>query len=83
MVGPTRASLLGGPKNRRESPNTEVQNTNHTSHESCKKETRNIWKYALTSKVVNPLTRALAPPLIGRRRDFLHSENIMESREYS
>jgi hypothetical protein len=36
----------------------------------------------LTSKVVNPFTRALAPPFIGRRRDFyiprlpLNQENI-------
>jgi hypothetical protein len=50
--------MLGGPKNQRESPNTEVQNTNHTSHESCKKETRNLRKYAVASKVVNPCRRA-------------------------
>jgi hypothetical protein len=45
--------------------------------------TRALAEIALTSKVVNPLTRALAPPFIGRRRDFLHSENTLESREYS
>jgi hypothetical protein len=73
----------GGPKNRRKSLNTEVQNSNHTSHERCKKETKNLRKYALSSKVVNPFTRALAPPFIGRRREFLHSENTLESREYS
>jgi hypothetical protein len=33
-------------------------------------ETKNLQKTALTSKVVNPFTRALAPPFIGRRRDF-------------
>jgi hypothetical protein len=39
-------------------------------------------KTARTSKVVNPFTRALAPPFIGRRRDFyiptlpLNSKNI-------
>jgi hypothetical protein len=33
-------------------------------------ETRNLPKIAQTSKVVIPLTRALAPPFIGRRRDF-------------
>jgi hypothetical protein len=79
----TVGANVGGPKNRRESPNTEVHNTNHTSHESCKKETRNLRKYELASKVVNPFTRALAPPFIGRWRDFLHSENTLESREYS
>jgi hypothetical protein len=64
--------VLGVRKNRRDSPNTEVQSTNHTSYESCKKETRNLRKYALTSKVVNPFTSALAPPFIGRRRGFLY-----------
>jgi hypothetical protein len=33
-------------------------------------ETKNLLKTAQTSKVVNPLTHALAPPFIGRRRDF-------------
>jgi hypothetical protein len=75
--------MLGGPKNRKESPNTEVQNTNHTRHESCERETRNLRKYVLTSKVVNLFTRVLAPPFIGRRMDFLHSENTLESREYT
>jgi hypothetical protein len=35
-----------------------------------REETRNLLKTAQTSKVVNPFTRALAPPFIGRRRDF-------------
>jgi hypothetical protein len=43
-------------------------------------ETKNLLKTALASKVVNPFTRALAPLFIGRRRDFLHSENTLESR---
>jgi hypothetical protein len=34
------------------------------------KDTRNLPKTAQASKVVNPFTRALAPPFIGRRRDF-------------
>jgi hypothetical protein len=38
------------------------------SHE--KEETKNLRRPALASKVVNPFTRALAPPFIGRRRDF-------------
>jgi hypothetical protein len=33
-------------------------------------ETKNLLKTARTSKVVTPLTRALAPPFIRRRRDF-------------
>jgi hypothetical protein len=35
-----------------------------------KEETKNLLKTAPTSKVVNPFTRALAPPFIRRRRDF-------------
>jgi hypothetical protein len=34
------------------------------------KETTNLWKPILSSKVVDPFTRALASPFIGRRRDF-------------
>jgi hypothetical protein len=33
-------------------------------------EIRNLLKTAQASKVVNPFTRALTPPFIGRRRDF-------------
>jgi hypothetical protein len=33
-------------------------------------ETKNPLKTAHTSKVVNPFTPALAPPFIGRQRDF-------------
>jgi hypothetical protein len=39
-------------------------------HESYEEETKNLRKIVLASKVVNPFTRALAPPFIGRRRDF-------------
>jgi hypothetical protein len=35
-----------------------------------KEETKNLLKTTHASKVVNPFTRALAPPFIGRRRDF-------------
>jgi hypothetical protein len=35
-----------------------------------KEETKNLLKNTHASKVVNPLTRALAPPFIERRRDF-------------
>jgi hypothetical protein len=33
-------------------------------------ETENLQKTVFSSKVVNPFTRALGPPFIGRRRDF-------------
>jgi hypothetical protein len=49
------------------SPNARV---NNTSHKNCKRETKNLWKPVLVSKVVNPFTRALTPPFIGRRMDF-------------
>jgi hypothetical protein len=35
-------------------------------HESYEEETKNLRKLLLTSKVVNPFTRALAPPFIAR-----------------
>jgi hypothetical protein len=38
--------------------------------QSAKEETKNLQKIALASKVVNPFTCALAPPCIGRWRDF-------------
>jgi hypothetical protein len=38
------------------------------------KETRNLLKTAQASKVVNPFTRAIMPPFIGRRRDFYISK---------
>jgi hypothetical protein len=38
------------------------------------RETKNLQKTVLVSKVVNPFTRALAPPFIGRRRDFYISK---------
>jgi hypothetical protein len=63
MVG----ANVGGLKIRG-SPNTRFQN----GHEkACKNEgTRNRRKSVLISKVVNPFTRALESPFIGRRRDF-------------
>jgi hypothetical protein len=35
-----------------------------------REETRNLLRTAQTSKVMNAFTHALAPPFIGRRRDF-------------
>jgi hypothetical protein len=39
-------------------------------HESYEEETKNLRNLVFASKVVNPFTRALVPPFIGRRRDF-------------
>jgi hypothetical protein len=43
-----------------------------SAHVTKSGETKNlwIWKPVLISKVVNPFTRALTPPFIGRWRDF-------------
>jgi hypothetical protein len=57
-----------GSKNRRESPNT--RDTNKSTQVTKDRETRNLQKPVLTSKVVNPFTRTLTRPFIGRRRDF-------------
>jgi hypothetical protein len=63
---------VGGSENRMESPNTRI--TNESAQVTKDGETKNLWKPVLISKVVNPFTRALAPPFIGRRRDFLSRE---------
>jgi hypothetical protein len=63
----------GGPEHKNKNRSAQVM----------KEETKNLWKHVLASKVVNPFTRALAPPFIGRRRDFLHLENTLWSRVYS
>jgi hypothetical protein len=73
--------MLGGPKNQRESPNTRT--TRFNVQFTKDRETRNLQKTALASKVVNPFTHARAPPFIRRRRGVLHSENTLESKEYS
>jgi hypothetical protein len=44
--------------------------TNKHVKEFKNEETKNLWKPVLFSKVVNPFTRALGSPFIGRRRDF-------------
>jgi hypothetical protein len=60
--------MLGRSENRMESPNTRI--TNKCTKVTKKEETKNLRKPVLASKVVNPFTCALAPPFIGRRRDF-------------
>jgi hypothetical protein len=61
-------SRVGGVPNRMESPNTRV--VNESAQVPKDRETKNLRKPVLTSKVVNPFTRALTPPFIGRRKDF-------------
>jgi hypothetical protein len=60
-------SLLGVRKSEGP-PNTRV--TNQDALFTKDREIKNLWKSKLASKVVNPFTRALAPPFIGWRRDF-------------
>jgi hypothetical protein len=60
MFHPIRL-LLGGPKNRWESPNTRFN-----LQFAKDRETKNLQKTALASKVVNPFTHAHAPPFIGK-----------------
>jgi hypothetical protein len=60
--------MLGGSKNWMESPNTRIRN--ELTKVMKRKGTMNPWKPVLASKVVNPFTRSLTPPFIGRRRDF-------------
>jgi hypothetical protein len=64
----TTVGACWGFENRRESLNTRV--TNKSSQVTNGRETRNLRKPVLVSKVVNPFTRALAPPFTGRWRDF-------------
>jgi hypothetical protein len=48
-----------------------------------KEETKNLPMTALASKVVNPITRALPTPFYRETKGLLHSENTLESWEYS
>jgi hypothetical protein len=57
-----------GSENRIGSPNTRF--LRRCTKARMKERTRNLRKSVLTSKVVNPFTRTLGPPFIGRRRDF-------------
>jgi hypothetical protein len=60
------------PKIQTGSPNTRERNTQtfKTKPQMTQEETKNLLKTAHASKVVNPFTRALVPPFIGRRWDF-------------
>jgi hypothetical protein len=54
----------------RRSAGTQNTRTFKSGTQFTKEETKNLKKTAHASKVVNPFTRALTPPFIGRRRDF-------------
>jgi hypothetical protein len=72
---------IGGNPRTPEHKNTRTTKFNVQSVKD--RETMNLQKTALVSKVVNPFTHAHAPPFIGRRKDFLHSETTLDYREYS
>jgi hypothetical protein len=46
-------------------------------------ETKNVQKTALASKVVNPLYTCPRAPFYREKKRLLHSENTLESKEYS
>jgi hypothetical protein len=66
------ANVGGYPKIQIRSPNTGEENAKmfKSKAQMTQEETKNPLKTAHTSKVVNPFTRALTPPFIGKRRDF-------------
>jgi hypothetical protein len=64
----TVGANVWGSENQMESPNQKIRNERTKAR--TKEGTRNPLKFALASKNVNPFTRALVPPFIGRRRDF-------------
>jgi hypothetical protein len=58
-------------KNRKGPPNTSEESFLNECVKECRsRETKNLRKSVLASKVVNPFIRALGPPFIGRRRNF-------------
>jgi hypothetical protein len=59
---------VGVSENRRESPNT--RDADKSTQVTKDRETRNLRKPVLVSKVVNPFTLAIATPFIGRQRNF-------------
>jgi hypothetical protein len=66
------ANVWGYTKMQISSPNTREWNAKAFKSEAqmTQEGTKNLQKTALTSKLMNSFTRALAPPFIGRRRDF-------------
>jgi hypothetical protein len=77
-------ALLGVSENSDETPRTWVQGkSKRSSTQMTREETKNLLKTAHTSKVVYLFTRALAPPFIGRRRDFYIPKIPLGPKEYS
>jgi hypothetical protein len=83
--------VLGGIRKSGQDPRTQEKNMHKRLSQSCKwrKRRQDLLKTAHASKVVNPFTRALTPPFIGRRRDFyistipLNSKNIPSVNTYT
>jgi hypothetical protein len=71
-LGHVELPSVGGVRKFGWNPRTQVEEgkLKRSSTQTTQEETKNLLKTAQTSKVVNPFTRALAPPFIGRRRDF-------------
>jgi hypothetical protein len=66
------------------SPNTrEIEQQARSRAVTMQKETENLPLVAQISKVMNPLTRALAPPFYRETKELLHSENTLVLEEYS
>jgi hypothetical protein len=83
---PTVGANVGGIRKSGLDPRTREKGKTDTFSSSTQmtlKETWNLQKTAQASKVVNPLTRALAPPFIGRRREFYISKIPLGPKEYS
>jgi hypothetical protein len=67
----TMGANVGGVQKFGWNPRTWVEGkSKRSSTQVMQEKTKNLLKTAQTSKVANPFTRALAPPFIGRRRDF-------------
>jgi hypothetical protein len=70
--------VLGGPKNRRESPNTRTQEQRDSTCNSRKTGRQGISKRLLSpQKLWTFLHVPVRPLFMGRWRDFLHSENTV------
>jgi hypothetical protein len=83
VIGDGDLLLASGLVLRRDIQDTFTFSLNCSSTQMTLKETRNLQKTAQASKVVNAFTRALAPPFIGRRRDFYIPKIPLRPKEYS
>jgi hypothetical protein len=66
------AQMLGSVRKSGQGPQTQKKRIHERSRleHNSRKRRQNLPMTAHASKVVNPFTHALAPPFIGRRRDF-------------